>query len=58
MLEFLSNHCESILTLIGGFLGGCFCVKIFSKENCNNTKTNQKNIIANGDVAGRDINKK
>lgn len=58
MLEFILNHFESILTFVGGFIGGGICVRFFSKENYNNTKTNQKNITANGDVAGRDINKK
>lgn len=58
MEDFLTNHFEAILSFIGGCITGGIGVRLYSKENCNNSKSILKNITTKGDVAGRDINKK
>lgn len=58
MLQFFMNHFDAILSAIVAFFAGGFCVHLYSKMNSDNTKVSQKNITNNGDVAGRDINKK
>lgn len=57
MIEFITNHFEAILSFFGGCFAGGIGVHFFDKKICNNTHTTQKNIKADGDIAGRDINK-
>lgn len=57
MIEFLTNHIETVLSFIGGCITGGIGVHFFGKKNCNNSHITQKNINAGGDVAGRDIKK-
>ena len=57
MIDFFTNHFETILSFIGGCITGGIGVHFFEKKNCNNTNISQKNINAGGDVAGGNINK-
>lgn len=59
MEDFIATHFTSIITtIIGGFIGGItggITLHLCIKKNSDNTATNQKNITAGRDVAGRDI---
>lgn len=57
MMDFFSNHLESIITLILGFIGGGLTFKLTCKKDSN--KSNQYDGIntGGGDFAGRDMHK-
>jgi hypothetical protein len=57
MYQFLTNHADAIISAIIGLFTGGFVVHFYEKRNSDNTTTNQSNIRAGGDVAGRDIKK-
>lgn len=42
MVNFISNHLETIISAIVGFVSGGITVHIYHKNNSDNTKTIQK----------------